>query len=92
MAKILLAIGCAVFLGVAGVQVYRLGSQRAELQAKVEKAESKAEILGRENGDLEAEIVSLADPENLAKEFKKLFNVKAPGEKLYIIVPKESGE
>ncbi len=87
--KILLAIGITGFLVIVGVQVFRLNSQRLELQAKVEKITTQVVSLKKENTALEADLEYVSDPANLIKEFKKLFNLKAPGEKLYIIVPKE---
>ncbi len=88
--KVVLAVGLFVILLVGGVQVYHLWVQHVELKSRVAKVSVQVDALERENTSLAAELEYFANPANLLKEFKKLFNYKEPGEKLYIVVPKEA--
>ncbi len=77
-----------LLLAVIGVQAYRLSAQRRDLEAEVNRIESQVQILARENESIESDLSYYADPENLMKEFRSLFNYREPNEELYIIVPK----
>jgi cell division protein FtsB len=77
----------SVFLILIGVQVYSfvaqewsLGSQLADVQASLTKAQAQETSLQEENQ-------YLSNPENLEKELRERFNYKKPGETMVIIVP-----
>jgi len=70
-----------------GFQVYRLNSQRLELDARASQADEQVRALEAENERLTADIEYFSDIRNLVKELKGLFNYRKPGEKLFIIIP-----
>jgi cell division protein FtsB len=70
-----------------GVQVYsfvaqegKLGSELADVQANLTKAQT-------EETSLQQEDQYLSNPINLEKEIRERFNYKKPGETMVIIVP-----
>ena len=85
--KIASIVVLSVFLILIGVQVYSfvaqewsLGSQLADVQASLTKAQAQETSLQEENQ-------YLSNPENLEKELRARFNYKKPGETMVIIVP-----
>lgn len=73
-----------------GVQVYSfvaqegtLGSDLADVQANLAKAQAEETSLQEENQ-------YLSNPVNLEKEIRERFNYKKPGETMVIIVPSAS--
>ncbi len=85
--KFLTGIALLLLLGVVGVQVYRLYSQRVALRAELQKLHIEVAGANKENQKLQSDIAYFAKPENVFKELKGMFNYKRPGEKLYIVVP-----
>jgi cell division protein FtsB len=85
--KIASIVVLSLFLILIGVQVYSfvaqewsLGSQLADVQASLTKAQAQETSLQEENQ-------YLSNPENLEKELRARFNYKKPGETMVIIVP-----
>ena len=85
--KIAAIVVLPVFLVIIGVQVYsfvaqewHLGSELADVQANLIKAQSQETSLHQENE-------YLSNPENLEKELRARFNYKKPGETMVIIEP-----
>jgi hypothetical protein len=65
------------------LQEKQLSADLSEIEARFNKAQYDA-------ATLQAEVKYLANPLNLEKELRGRFNYKKPGEKMIIIVPKES--
>lgn len=61
-------------------QEWSLGSQLADVQANLAKAQTQ-------ETDLQQEVQYLSIPANLEKELRARFNYKKPGETMVIIVP-----
>ncbi len=90
--KFFLVLFLLVVLVVSGLQVYRLFTQRAELNAEIEKFNGQASVLEAENALLQKDINYFSRDENLAKEFKSKFNYRAPDENLIILVPRQEAD
>lgn len=88
--KIVALIFIALLLGFLSFQIYGLWSQKRGLEKEFEESQAKFEALEREAANLESEIDYLANPANLEKELRSRFNLKKPGEKTIIIVPKNA--
>lgn len=91
MARVIIALAAAAFLGVIGVQMYRLNEQRRTMETKVEATRKEVAALTAENEKITADLRYLSYPENLLKELKSLFNYRRSDEELHIIVPKGNG-
>lgn len=85
--KIASIVVLSLFLVVIGVQVFsfvrqewQLGSQLADVQTNLAKAQAQ-------ETSLEEEVQYLSNPANLEKELRARFNYKKPGETMIIIVP-----
>ena len=83
--KIAAIVVLSLFLIVLGVQVYSfvaqewsLGSELADVQMNLTKAQAQETSLQEENQ-------YLSNPENLEKELRARFNYKKPGETMVII-------
>lgn len=88
--KIASIVVLSLFLIVIGVQVFSfvrqewsLGSELADVQQNLTKAQAEETSLQEENQ-------YLANPANLEKELRARFNYKKPGETMIIIVPSAS--
>ena len=88
--KIVAAVVLSLFLVIIGWQVVsfvreegRLGSQLADVQANLTKAQAQ-------EAGLQEESQYLSNPLNLEKELRARFNYKKPGEQMIIIVPSAS--
>ena len=88
--KIAAIVVLSLFLIVIGVQVFsfvrqewQLGSELADVQANLTKAQTEETSLQEENQ-------YLSNPANLEKELRERFNYKKPGETMVIIVPSAS--
>lgn len=88
--KIAAIVVLSLFLIVIGVQVFSfvrqewsLGSELADVQASLTKAQAEETSLQEENQ-------YLSNPANLEKELRARFNYKKPGETMVIIVPSAS--
>jgi len=78
----------SILVAIFGIQLYNLNIQKSEIKRKVHNVSSELEVIKNENLDLIADFEYFSDFDNLAKEFKSLFNYRLPGEELIIIVPK----
>lgn len=78
-----------VFLAV-GFQLYRVNAERVKFGHQAAATEKERADLERENEALRADIRYFGETRNLLKEFRSLFNYRAPGEKLIIVVPPEA--
>ncbi len=85
--KIAAIVVLSLFLIVIGAQAFsfvrqewQLGSQLADVQANLAKAQAQ-EV------SLQDEAQYLSNPANLEKELRARFNYKKPGEQMIIIVP-----
>lgn len=87
--RLSIIVGALFFLGLIGTQVVRLISDERRLSKEVDEVAKKTEMLAKENNAIKTDLQYYADTENLMKEFKSLFNYRAPNEELHIIVPKK---
>ncbi|HUC02069.1 MAG TPA: septum formation initiator family protein [Candidatus Paceibacterota bacterium] len=85
--KIAAVVVLSLFLVVIGVRVFSfvrqewsLGSELADVQQNLTKAQTQETALQEENQ-------YLSNPVNLEKELRARFNYKKPGETMVIIVP-----
>lgn len=78
-----------VLTAAAGYQVYAFQQRRMVLARDLAVVDRKLEDLRRENEKLRADIVYSSHPENLRNEARSRFNYVAPGEKMFIIIPKQ---
>ena len=85
--KIAAIVVLSLFIVILGVQVFsfvrqewQLGSQLADVQANLTKAQAQETSLQQENA-------YLSNPVNLEKELRARYNYKKPGETMVIIVP-----
>jgi len=85
--KIAAIVVLSLFIIVIGVQVYsfvaqewQLGSELADVQANLTKAQTQETSLQEQNQ-------YLSNPQNLEKELRARFNYKKPGETMVIIEP-----
>ena len=88
--KIAAIIALVLVLLVMGMEILRFmkeGNLLAREEAEVGERLSSAK---REESSLEANLNYFARPENLEKEMRARFNYRGEGEKLLILVPKES--
>ena len=83
--KIAAIVVLSLFIIIIGVQVYSfvaqewsLGSELADVQVNLTKAQAQETNLQQENQ-------YLSNPENLEKELRARFNYKKPGETMVII-------
>ncbi len=74
-------------IGFAGYQLYRVAKNYRNLLVESYAIKSEAEVLKKENINLQARVDSLADPENLIQEIKRQFNFRRPGERTIIVAP-----
>ena len=89
MAKFILIAAATGILGLIGIEVYNLNVQRLDLTRRINAVDGQVETLARDNQKLTADLDYFVNPRNLAKEARSLFNYRAPGEKLIILVPKD---
>ncbi len=72
---------------VVSVQAVKLFLTERELGRQLQASKEKIEALGKENGDLQAQIEYLSHGNNLEKELRTKFNYRKPDEKLMIVTP-----
>lgn len=75
-----------------GIQLYRLNVERTKLERQLSGLTHAVERKEREQDSLRADLRYFAEDRNLFKEFRALFNYRAPGEKLMVIVSKKKTE
>ena len=90
--RILVSIALVVVFLAVGFQLYRVNAERVKLERQVAATENEQADLEKENEALRADLRYFGETKNLLKEFRSLFNYRAPGEKLFIVVPPETGQ
>lgn len=80
----------SIFILLLGFQIFSFLSEKKEMSSDFEAASLDLEKARINEMELEAELRYLASPANLEKELRARFNLKRPGEKMIIIVPKNS--
>mgnify|MGYP001587667898 CR=1 FL=1 len=70
-------------------QVYKISLEAVDANSKLAELKSENDAVELDNNNLKSQIEYFADPRNLEKELRARFNVKLPGEKLIIVVPKQ---
>jgi len=77
----------AAILGV-GTQVRVFVSRKAEVVSQFETLQEKLRNVSGDQLKLKAELDYYLNPINFEKELRQRFNLRSPGERLIIIVPK----
>jgi hypothetical protein len=88
--KIFLAAFFGIVLIFVTARMYSFFLQEKQLSADLSEIEARFNKAQYDAATLQAEVKYLANPLNLEKELRGRFNYKKPGEKMIIIVPKES--
>ncbi len=86
--KFLLYALTVVALGSLAFQLYRLAIKKAALERELAALEAKIAPLSKENADLENDLASLKNSDTVLRELRRA-GYAAPGEKVYIIIPKQ---
>lgn len=73
-----------------GVEIFSIWKDNSALEAQYREAVKQLEAAKKEKGQLEADLSSFSIPENLDKELRARFHYQAPGEKVLILVPRNS--
>ncbi len=79
-----------IFFIFFGYQVFRISLEAAGANSKLSELRLEKKAVETDNNNLKSQIEYFTDPRNLEKELRSRFNVKFPGEKLIIVVPKQS--
>ena len=85
------SIFLAIFI-LFGYQVYKISLEAVDANSKLAELKSENDAVELDNNNLKSQIEYFADPRNLEKELRARFNVKLPGEKLIIVVPKQDNQ
>ena len=85
--KILFYFILCMAIAFLGVQLYRLVSQEYALKKDFEALAQKTEAAGKENKRVEMQLSALKNEGNIERELRRA-GYAAPGEKVFIIVPK----
>ena len=81
-----------IFFIFFGYQVYKISLEAADANSKLSGLKSEKDAVELDNNNLKSQIEYFADPRNLEKELRARFNVRLPGEKLIIVVPKRDNQ
>jgi len=87
--KVIIILFSILFLFLCA-ELISLWKQKEALQAQYGEAKSQFDTAGKERDRLQADLLYLANPVNLEKELRDRLHYQAPGEKVIILVPKES--
>ena len=82
-----IALLLAAILGV-GTQVKVFVNRRAEVSSQFQALQEKLRNVSGDQLKLKGELDYYLNPVNFEKELRQRFNLRSPGEKLIIIVPK----
>ena len=77
----------AIIIIVVSVQTLKLFGRERDMGSQLRASKEKMEMIGRENGELQAQIEYFSHRENLEKELRAKFNYKRPEESTMIITP-----
>ena len=75
-----------------GYQIYKISLEAAGANSKLSELRSEKDAVESDNNSLKSQIEYFTDPRNLEKELRARFNVRLPGEKLIIVVPKQDSK
>lgn len=75
-----------------GYQVYKISLEAAGANLKLTELKLEKDAVEVDNNNLKSQIEYFTDPRNLEKELRARFNVRLPGEKLIIVVPKQDNQ
>ncbi len=81
-----------VFFLFFGYQIYKINLEAAGANLKLSELISEKNAVEADNNNLKSQIEYFTDPRNLEKELRTRFNVRLPGEKLIIVVPKQDNQ
>ena len=73
-----------------GAELVSLWKQKNSLEAQYNEVKTKFDTTQNERDQLKADLLYLSDPVNLDKELRDRLHYQAPGEKVIILVPRES--
>ncbi len=76
-----------LFLGAELISLWR---QKSALEEQYGEVKAKFDITQNERDQLKADLLYLSNPVNLGKELRDRLHYQAPGEKVMILVPRES--
>jgi len=86
--KIFLVAISILLVSVLSFELYSLWVRNRASSSELQQAQKKLQEVQVDKNRLQAELNYLANPLNLEKEVRSRFNLKLPGEKAVIIVPK----
>ncbi|MEK7195818.1 MAG: hypothetical protein AAB659_01085 [Patescibacteria group bacterium] len=75
-----------------GYQIYKISLEAGDASSRLSELKSEKDVVESDNNNLKSQIEYFADPRNLEKELRARFNVRLPGEKLIIVVPKQGNQ
>jgi hypothetical protein len=78
-----------IFFIFFGYQIFKINLEAAGANSKLSELRLEKKAVEIDNNNLKYQIEYFTDPRNLEKELRARFNVKLPGEKLIIVVPKQ---
>ena len=78
-----------IFLAFLSFILFKNFREVLYLKKKLDISKEKLAELKKEKERLEEEIEYLSHPHNLEKEIRRRFNLKKPGEKVAVVLPKE---
>lgn len=85
--RFFLSLGMLIIFVAFGIQLYRLGGERAKLESQLMKLRQEADGAQQDERALQADIEYFGEEQNVLKSARS-FNYRAPGEELIIVVPK----
>jgi cell division protein FtsB len=88
--KITIVSVVSIFILLLAFQIFSFLGQKKEARNDFESAKLDLDKAKIDETKLNAELRYLANPANLEKELRARFNLRKPGEKMIIIVPKNS--
>ncbi len=86
--KIFLAVVASLLVIALAFELYSLWEKSRAAKSELQAAQKKLQDVSVDQEKLQAELNYLANPLNLEKEVRSRFNLKKPGEKAVIIIPK----
>lgn len=86
--RFFLSLGMLVIFVAFGIQLYRLGGERAKLESQLTKLQQEVDSAKRDERALNADLEYFGEEQNILKSARSS-NYRAPGEELIIVVPKQ---
>ena len=88
--RIAAIIALTLVLLVTGMEIVRFMKERSAMEEETARVQERSMNVQREQAALEENLKYFGRPENLEKEMRARFHYRGEGEKLLILVPKES--